>query len=597
MVIHTLEPITKEELEGYIDQAARAANYERGFGIQDCDLSKAIWWAAYCRQSLDQQTQNNRLPEYLLTLARIARDHGVVVPREYILYDHETGEHLERPNMTYLRYELAHKRRILGIMFADIRCLSREPAPQQVFERECELLGIKLMFGDAPGGMDPGSQFARSAITFSNKIARLATHSNARAGNIGRILKGSVPACKAAYGYRYRRDAEITNGRVYVKKAWWEVNELDSEGKPVPETPAWVVPQIFKWTGLEGRTAFWVAKRLNELAIKAPAGGMWAANRVCNVVHRRCYTGRNLYNSSCYVLNPKRPLGDVTAQIRRTILRPKPEEEWVPFNVPPLVSEDLWQKANEALTHRGRGKGKEGKSIQALLRNRLFCPRCGKPMVVRRDGKRNEVYYHCSRHYRPWDSQACSYRRFIPGSWDEAVWDFVFALLVDNAWIEEQLAVEQKESAARIKLLDIERGKITQIKAKIARVQEGFEAGVYSIDEAKMRIGSCQNAMARAEKEIERLSQNASRGLNTGDIDSLRQKLRALAEKNLDGATFEERRDIVSKLDVKIYPSEDLKTMGVRCGVNLVWDDIDDTPVQCGKIIFAPPGMPLAYTQ
>ena len=69
--------------------------------------------------------------------------------------------------MTYLRYEHAHRRHILGIMFADIRCLSREPAPQQVFERECELLGIKLMFGDAPSGMDPGSQFARSAITLS----------------------------------------------------------------------------------------------------------------------------------------------------------------------------------------------------------------------------------------------------------------------------------------------------------------------------------------------------------------------------------------------------------------------------------------------
>ena len=131
MAIQTIEAITKEQLHEYIAQAAKTACYEKGFGIQGCDLSKPIWWAAYCRQSLDQQTQNNRLPEYLLTLAKMARDHGIVVPREYILYDHETGEHLERPNMTYLRYELAHKKRILGIMFADIRCLSREPAPQQ----------------------------------------------------------------------------------------------------------------------------------------------------------------------------------------------------------------------------------------------------------------------------------------------------------------------------------------------------------------------------------------------------------------------------------------------------------------------------------
>ena len=61
--------------------------------------------------------------------------------------------------MSYMRFELAHKKHIPGIMFADIRCLSREPAPQQVFERECELQGIKLMFGYTPKGMDVGSQF------------------------------------------------------------------------------------------------------------------------------------------------------------------------------------------------------------------------------------------------------------------------------------------------------------------------------------------------------------------------------------------------------------------------------------------------------
>jgi hypothetical protein len=37
----------------------------------------------------------------------------------------------------------------------------------------------------------------------------------------------------------------------------------------------------------------------------------------------------------------------------------------------------------------------------------------------------------------------------------------------------------------------------------------------------------------------------------------LRQELRALAEKNLDGASFEEKRDVISQLDVKVYPSEE----------------------------------------
>ena len=36
-----------------------------------------------------------------------------------------------------------------------------------------------------------------------------------------------VPASRAAYGYRYCRDAEIApDGKVLIKRAWWEVNEL-----------------------------------------------------------------------------------------------------------------------------------------------------------------------------------------------------------------------------------------------------------------------------------------------------------------------------------------------------------------------------------
>ena len=62
-------------------------------------------------------------------------------------------------------------------------------------------------------------------------------------------------------------------------------------------------------------------------------------------------------------------------------------------------------------------------------------------------------------------------------------------------------------------------------------------------------------------------------------------------QRNLDEATFEEKREVISKLDIKIYPSEDLKAMRIKCGVNLTCEDIDNGngAVHCGKIIFGPP--------
>ena len=74
--------------------------------------------------------------------------------------------------------------------------------------------------------------------------------------------------------------------------------------------------------------------------------------------------------------------------------------------------------------------------------------------------------------------------------------------------------------------------------------------------------------------------------------------MKALAERNLDEATVEEKREVISKLDIKIYPSEDLKTMRIKCGVNIACENKANDgngAVQCGKIIFGPPEVTVGW--
>lgn len=601
MATQTTPSITKEAFDNHIVQAAKAAGYENGFGIPGCDLAKPTWTAAYCRQSLDQQMLNNRLPEYLFTMAKMAKEQGLTVPKEFIFYDHSSGENLSRPQIEFLRHELIHKRKVACVIFADLRCLSREPAPQQVFERECEILGVRLLFGDAPSGMDIGSQFARSALTFSNKLTRLATNRNARAGNVGRVLKGWVPSHKAPYGYVYRRDAEITqDGKVHIKRAWWDADELDSDGRPIPGSPADVVVSIFQWLGNERRTAWWVAKRLNELNAKPPASVSWSPSKVSMVIHNHCYTGKHRYNAFMRVPNPQRPLGDITSAVKRTLLRAKPVGESVEFNVPSLVSEELWLKTTETFKKRGRGRGKEGKVIQALLRGRIFCPRCSQPMVIRRKSNSQDLYYHCSRHYRSWSKDICSYRGFVPGAWDEAAWDAVFSLLMQDDWIEKHLGTAQSRSKNLGRLIKIEEQKITQAESKINKIREGFESELYSLEEAKIRIASYRAVVMKAEAEVKKIREKANL-YDTAhvDADGVRNELKKLAQQNLNDANFQEKRDLMNKLDFRIYPSEDLKTMGIKCGLKLVNDSADTgigaSQDQCGKVVFDLP-TPLVNT-
>ena len=599
MGVQTAGLASQKELSNFIRVAAEAAGYEEGFGVEGCDLMKASWWAAYIRQSLEEQAQNNRIPEYLLTCARMAKDQGVVVPREYILVDHESSEYLDRKYMTYLRKELIAKRRIAGVIFTHQGRLSADPLHQLYFERECAYYGVKFLFGDAPGGTDWASTAGRQLMAQANWLRVKTNRESARAGNIGRVLKGMVPASRAAYGYRYRRDAEITtDGRAHVKKAWWEVNELEPDGTPVPGSPAWVVAQIFSWVGTEGRTLYWVANKLNETSVPAPEGGKWSPSGVSNIVHHNCYTGNHAYNVNARVPNPDRPLGDITAEIKRTLLRPKPRDEWVTFKVPALVSEQLWQKANAGITERGRGKGKQGQSIKALLRNRIYCPRCGRPMVVKRHARQQRTYYYCSKYYRPWAENPCSYNRFVPGSWDDLVWDCVYALLNDDVWLEQQLASEQSQDENMAKLLKLHQYKISQAQSKIARVREGFEGGIYNLDEAKQRIAGCEAAIAKAEQEFKRLQAEMNRyDAGAADIEAVKRQLKGFRDRNLDEASFEDKLDVIVKLGIRVYPSEDLKTMRVTCGLNLQFehDGEDENAVECRKVMFGSPSRTRTY--
>jgi hypothetical protein len=140
-MLQTKDLISREQLDHYIDEAAKVADY-KGFGVKGCDLTKQLWWAVYIRQSLEEQAKNNRVPEYLLTCARLAKEKGVAVPSEYIVIDHESSDYLDRKHMLFLRKELIAKRRIKGVIIPEQGRLSGNSLHQQIFEAECSYYGV-----------------------------------------------------------------------------------------------------------------------------------------------------------------------------------------------------------------------------------------------------------------------------------------------------------------------------------------------------------------------------------------------------------------------------------------------------------------------
>ena len=588
-MVQTAEVMSRERLNHYITEAAKAAGYEEGFGVAGCDLSLNRWWAAYSRQSTREQAENDRLGEYLFANAKLTKQNGGIVPREYVIYDAESSEDLNRPGMIWLRKELIAGRRIAGIVIPFQGRLSADPLHQLAFERECVYYGVRVIYGDAPGGNDWASQTTRLIQAQANALRVKCNRDNALAGNIARVLAGKAPAHRAGYGYIYRTEKiiEARTGRARVLRAWWEIDELGPDGKPVHRSPAWVVTQIFIWIGDEDRTAYWVASKLNELGIRPHCRTSWAPKTVIKIAGRRCYTGKAEYNANGRVPNPEKPLGDLTLGIKRTLVRPKPDSEKVTFDVPALITEEQWVRANKKLRERGRGRGKQGRRIQALFRTRMLCPKCEKPMSVMQKNGSNQVYYYCRAHYCPWLRDPCTYNRFVPGAWDEEVWEEICAMLSDSAWVEQQLDAELSQSADLEKLIRMEQLKISQTELRVSKVQDGWEKGFYTPEEVQTKLAEHREAIARAESEIERLrGQMANRGFSAIEAELIRQELKALRDQNLLESTFEERADLVAKLGIKILPSEDLKSRKISCRLNLA--KVNDEKEQTGfaKVTF-----------
>jgi len=88
--------------------------------------------------------------------------------------------------------------------------------------------------------------------------------------------------------------------------------------------------------------------------------------------------------------------------------------------------------------------------------------------------------------------------------------------------------------------------------------------------EAAASIDRYRQVTARAQVEVQRLAGQQSAGrFSPVDVQQLRQRFQSLRNRNLAEATFEERLDLVARLDIRVYPSEDLRSRRITCRLNL----------------------------
>ncbi|MFC1930249.1 zinc ribbon domain-containing protein, partial [Chloroflexota bacterium] len=262
----------------------------------------------------------------------------------------------------------------------------------------------------------------------------------------------------------------------------------------------------------------------------------------------------------------------------------KPESEWAKFEVPSLAPERLWHQANLNLAERGRGKGKGGKQIDALVRGRIYCPSCNRLMSIYRDSNyRNLIYYICTSRSQGWKHKRCRINSLRIDRIDNVVWDCIYALLKQPEWVYQELSKQESDGNVEElqKRIRLEQQKVDRIQYKIRRIQDGYEADppVYITGEVNEKMGVYRNSISHAEMEIHRLEDiMGQKATNKQTKEEALQILGSIRDTNLENASYDEKRNLIAKLGIKVYPSEDGKVVRISSTLQFAPSPLELSP-------------------
>ena len=298
--------------------------------------------------------------------------------------------------------------------------------------------------------------------------------------------------------------------------------------------------------------------------------GRWSISSVLQLIRNGVYSGRWHFGAAPgaprkpEVVRPGRTVGRERPMAQRRVLE-NPEV------IPAIVSAELWQAANDAVSRRNRNT--RGRPCQRphrpLLSGFLRCPHCGygmnhyatpytakggEPALCRR--------YVCSgrMHSQRFNIERCDNQRWSAEVLESAVWEKVRGVLLSPELLESLVedAGEELPPAAVSELPLIERG-LGTVDAAAERVKAAYRSGIYSLAELETELGkirqereALENRLSDIQHQVDTRAEWEQRVADA--IDTCRE-----FQSIIDHADPSERRNILQDLVEEITIDRDGK--------------------------------------
>ncbi len=341
------------------------------------------------------------------------------------------------------------------------------------YERKLDKAGVKVVSITQQTGDDSAGKMARNIFSIFDqyqseenaKHTLRAMMENARRG----YFNGSTPK----FGFRIE----------YIKDG-----RGNSKGKLVIDSGASVVKKIFELY-LSFLGAKQIAETLNRSG-ETCKGRRWTKNHILSILSDPVYCGHFYFNK--YDHKAKKL---------------KPQEEWIKIEVPRIISQGVWDKAQKIRKEREPQTTNPAiTGSKTLLTGIAFCGLCGSGMQMETGKSGNYVYYNCRGYVRSGKS-SCIGQRIPAPELENAVLKHLSGRFFTKERVKKLLTgmlLRSKSVMTRAKNL---RNKLIRerrdVENRLKRQYEAIEKGTVSTDDVSGRIKELKAKHSEIDNQIQ----------------------------------------------------------------------------------------------
>jgi len=492
--------------------------------------------AIYARVSTERQERQQTIDSQLDGLRRWAGAANHDLSDLHVFRDEGySGSRLDRPGLDALRDAVRDGEiDVVGVLAPDR--LARRYAYQVLLLEEFRRAGCAVEFLNRAISDDPGDQLLLQIQGAVAEYERALLSERFRRGKLQKARAGQFIGARAPYGYRYLPRHEGAAGQLIVDEAEAEV-----------------VRMLYGWLAEEALTLRQILRRLNFGPWFPRCGRRpWSTSTVHHILSDPVYTGTAYSNRYEYrpARKPRSRKPGYAGMGYRVI---RPREQWIAIPVPPLVDQEIWDRAQAQLARNATLSFRNNKKHNYLLRCLLTCGGCGLAMhgVSQKGAKGALRYYKCAGKdciatARP---APCSRAHVKADDLERTVWDHVRSLLGDPDRLLAQFqafADEAGQAAARGSETERKlRTRLDGLARSDRRLLDAYQTEVISLEELQDRrrqLADQRHALDLQLEQQRRLCDQRSKA------QAVMTDLRAFCERveiRLDDASFEDRQALL----------------------------------------------------